>query len=62
MFQKIKQFFIDVQNEFRRVQWATRERTIKQTSVVVAVTLVIAAYLGVADLGLSNLMKILISG
>ena len=62
MFSRIRQFFIDVQAEFKRIQWATRERTIRQTSIVVLVSLIIAIYLGVADLGLSNLMQLLISG
>ena len=62
MFNRIRQFFTDVQTEFRRVQWPTREKTLKQTSIVVLVSLIIAIYLGVADLGLSNLMQILISG
>ena len=62
MFNRIRQFFIDVQAEFNRIQWATRERTIRQTSIVVLVSLIIAIYLGVADLGLSNLMQLLISG
>ena len=53
---------MDVQTEFKRVQWATKEKTMKHTVVVVSVTLVIAVYLGIADVGLSNLMKILISG
>ena len=61
MFNRIRQFFIDVQAEFKRIQWATRERTIRQTSIVVLVSLIIAIYLGVADLGLSNLMQLLIS-
>ena len=62
MFNRIRQFFIAVQAEFKRIQWATRERTIRQTSIVVLVSLIIAIYLGVADLGLSNLMQLLISG
>jgi len=62
MFRRIKQFFKDVVTEFKRVQWPTREATIRSTSVVVAVSLVIALYLGTADLGLSDIMQFVIAG
>jgi len=62
MFQRIRQFYEDVRNEFQRVHWPSRETTLKSTSVVLGVSLVLAVYLGIADLGLSNVMKILISG
>ena len=62
MFKRITQFFKDVIAEFKRVQWPTRDATIKSTSVVVAVSLVIALYLGIADLGLSDIMQMVIAG
>ena len=62
MFKRIQQFFKDVIAEFKRVKWPTREATIKSTSVVVGVSLVIALYLGIADLGLSDIMQIVIAG
>ena len=62
MFRRIKQFFKDVVTEFKRVQWPTKEATIRSTSVVVAVSLVIALYLGTADLGLSDIMQFVIAG
>ena len=62
MFRRIKQFFKDVIGEFKRVQWPTREATIRSTSVVVAVSLTVALYLGIADLGLSDIMQFIISG
>ncbi len=62
MFKRVQQFYEDVRSEFKRVQWPSRETTLKSTSVVLGVSLVLAIYLGIADLGLSNVMKILISG
>ena len=62
MIKRIRQFFIDVIAEFKRVQWPTREATIKSTSVVVCVSLAVALYLGIADLGLSDIMQIIIAG
>ncbi len=62
MFKRVQQFYEDVRSEFKRVHWPSRETTLKSTSVVLGVSLVLAVYLGIADLGLSNVMKILISG
>jgi len=62
MFRRIKQFFKDVISEFKRVQWPTRDATIRSTSVVVAVSLAVALYLGTADLGLSDIMQLVIAG
>ncbi len=62
MFRRLKQFFKDVIAEFKRVQWPTREATIKSTSVVVCVSLAVAFYLGFADLGLSDIMQRVIAG
>ena len=62
MFQRIRQFFEDVRAEFKRVHWPDRHATLKSTSVVMGVSLVIAVYLGIADLGLSQVMQLLIAG
>jgi len=62
MFKRIQQFLKDVIAEFKRVQWPTREATIKSTSVVVGVSLAVSLYLGIADLGLSDIMQIVIAG
>ena len=62
MIKRIRQFFKDVFAEFTRVQWPTRDATIKSTSVVVCVALVVALYLGIADLGLSDIMQKIIAG
>ena len=62
MFKRIQQFLKDVIAEFKRVQWPTREATIKSTSIVVGVSLAVSLYLGIADLGLSDIMQIVIAG
>ena len=62
MFRRLRQFFKDVIAEFKRVQWPTRDATIKSTSVVGCVSLAVALYLGIADLGLSDIMQRVISG
>ena len=62
MIKRIRQFFKDVIAEFKRVQWPTRDATIKSTSVVVCVSLAVALYLGIVDLGLSDIMQMIIAG
>lgn len=60
IFRALRQFYSDVVSEFKRVTWPTREATLKSTGVVVFVTIVLAVYLGVVDLGLSNAVKLVI--
>ena len=62
MFKRIRQFFKDVIAELKRVQWPTRDATIKSTWVVVSVSFAVALYLGIADLGLSDIMQMIIAG
>ena len=62
MLKRARQFFEDVKTEFKRVQWPTREATVRSTSVVLSVSLVIAVYLGIADQILANIMRVIITG
>ncbi len=49
MFQKFKLFLEDSRQELRRVNWPTREETIRYTIFVVVFSLGLAAYLGFFD-------------
>ena len=60
IFRGIRTFINDVSTEFMRVTWPTRENTLKSTGVVVMVSLVVAIFLGVVDLGLANAIKMII--
>jgi preprotein translocase subunit SecE len=60
MFQRIKQFLLDVRQEFKKITWPTREQTIKQTGVVLFLTALTSVFLGIIDYGLSELVKIVI--
>jgi preprotein translocase subunit SecE len=60
LFRSIRTFIVDVQAEFKRVSWPTREATLQSTGVVLFVTLVVAAFLGLVDLGLSEAVKLVI--
>ena len=60
MLRRIRKFLADVRTEFRKVTWPTREQTIKQTGVVFVVVAIVSVFLGVVDVGLSELFKFLI--
>ena len=60
IFRAFSNFLKGVQSEFKRVTWPTREATIRSTGVVCFVTIVVAIYLGLVDLGLSEAVKYLI--
>jgi preprotein translocase subunit SecE len=57
----ITQFLREVRIELSKVTWPTRKDTIASTSVVLVIVILIAAFLGIVDLGLSRLMRILLS-
>ncbi len=58
---KIGQFLREVRIELSKVTWPTRKDTIASTSVVLVIVILIGAFLGIVDLGLSRLMRILLS-
>ena len=57
----IGQFLREVRIELSKVTWPTRKDTIASTSVVLVIVILIAVFLGIVDLGLSRLMRILLS-
>jgi len=46
---KISTFFKEVKLEMKKVNWPTRQETIKYTSIVIGVSLGVAAFLGACD-------------
>jgi preprotein translocase subunit SecE len=60
MFKKIWQFFIDVKVEFGKVSWPTREELVQSTVVVVVVSLLVTAFIGLVDLGLNRLITLIL--
>lgn len=60
IFRALSQFFGDVKSEFKRVTWPAKEVTLQSTGVVLFLTAVIAVFLGMVDMGLSEAVKLLI--
>ena len=55
------QFLKEVKVELKKVTWPSRKETIGSTSVVVVLVILISIFLGFVDLGLSQLIRILLS-
>jgi preprotein translocase subunit SecE len=60
MFEKFKLFLKEVKSELKKVVWPTRKDTIASTSVVVILVLIIAAFLGLVDFGLSRVIRLIL--
>jgi preprotein translocase subunit SecE len=60
MFEKIKQFLKEVRLELTKVTWTTREELIYSTIIVIVVSIVLAIFIGLVDMVLSNLANILL--
>jgi preprotein translocase subunit SecE len=54
---RIRTFVQEVLLEFRRVTWPTRQELINSTVVVLALTVVVAFFLGGVDIGLSEVVQ-----
>lgn len=57
---KSVQFFREVKVELKKVTWPSRKEALASTSVVVALVLLSAIFLGLVDLGLSRLIRTVI--
>lgn len=54
---KIITFLKEVQLEMKKVNWPTREQTIKYTLIVVGVSVAVAAFLGTLDFIFTTLLN-----
>ncbi len=57
---KIIQFLKEVRAEARRVTWASRREIMAATAVVLIIVFLSAFYLGIVDLVLSALIKVVL--
>jgi preprotein translocase subunit SecE len=54
---RVREFVQEVLLEFRRVTWPSRQELINSTVVVLALTVIVAFFLGAVDIGLSKLVQ-----
>ena len=57
---KAKDFITEVKAELGKVTWPTRKETISTTWVVVAIVVIISLYLGICDVILAKLMRLIL--
>lgn len=61
VFQKAAEFLREVRVELKKVTWPTRKQTTGTTIVVIIFVFVVAAFLGLFDLGLSKLVQVVLT-
>jgi preprotein translocase subunit SecE len=54
---RVREFVQEVLLEFRRVTWPNRQELINSTVVVLALTVIVAFFLGGVDIGLSKVVQ-----
>jgi len=52
------QFLREVKIELKKVTWPTRKQTLGSTAVVIALVMIIAVFLGLVDMSLGNLVRV----
>ena len=57
MFTKITTFLKEVRLEMKKVNWPTREQTIRYTLIVIGVSVAVAAFLGTIDFIFTTLLN-----
>lgn len=60
IFSKSTQFLREVKIELKKVTWPSRKQTIGSTVVVIALVMLISLFLGVVDMGISSLIRIVL--
>jgi preprotein translocase subunit SecE len=54
------QFLREVKVELKKVTWPTRKQTISSTVVVIILVMIISSFLGLVDMGLASLVRVVL--
>jgi preprotein translocase subunit SecE len=57
---KITQFLREVKIELKKVTWPSRKETLASTAVVIILVMIISLFLGLVDMGLSSLVRLVL--
>jgi preprotein translocase subunit SecE len=57
IFEKLISFFKEVKTEMRKVNWPTRQETVKYSTIVIGASVVVAVFLGGLDFLFSTIMN-----
>ncbi len=58
IFKKITDFLKEVKIELNKVSWSTRQELIGSTVVVITVTFIMAVFIGLIDILLSHILRL----
>lgn len=58
---KTIKYFVDSYQELKKVTWPTRKQLIRDTAIVIISAAVVTAFIGLIDLGLSQLIQHVVS-
>ena len=61
LFDRVKEYLKDTRGELRKVSWPTRKQATNLTLIVLAVTVVMAAFLGALDFLFAQLIRLIVS-
>jgi preprotein translocase subunit SecE len=61
MIAKLKNFFAESRQEFRHVNWPTRQEAVRLTVIVIVMSVGIAAFLGFFDYVFADVIKTIVS-
>jgi preprotein translocase subunit SecE len=59
-YQRALQFLREVKIELKKVTWPSRKQTVGSTVVVIILVMIISLFLGVVDIGLSSLVRVVL--
>lgn len=59
--QRVIEYFKDTRGELRKVSWPTRKQATNLTLIVLAVTVIMALFLGSLDYIFANLVRLIVS-
>jgi len=57
---KVGNFYSEVKQELKKVTWTSKDATIGTTTVVIVLVIIFSLFLGVVDIGLSKIMRMII--
>jgi preprotein translocase subunit SecE len=60
LFEKTKQFLQEVRVELKKISWPLKKETVASTSVVLIIVVIVASFLGLVDMALSRIIKIIL--
>ncbi|MGC9048878.1 MAG: preprotein translocase subunit SecE [Patescibacteria group bacterium] len=60
MVNKIIQYIKDSKGELKKVVWPTKKELTNHTLIVIGISLIVAAFLGLIDFGLTKVIELII--